>query len=55
MGLLYWYVGRPFKVTFHLITDVEVTWTRIHGVRIGRWFFGAVASLPSRPDRSEKP
>lgn len=40
----YGYIGRGFRVTFHLTHDHDVTWTRVIGVQIGGWFFGAVKS-----------
>jgi hypothetical protein len=49
-----WYWLRSKKggwpVTFHITEDVRFSWTRIHGVQIGRWFIGAIQARkePSR-------
>lgn len=40
---LYWHKLKDgFRVTYHLQNDYTSLWTRVHGIQIGDWFFGAV-------------
>jgi hypothetical protein len=34
-------------VTVHLTQDHRFVWTRICGVQLGSWFFGAIRGTPS--------
>lgn len=38
----YWFRFNGLRLTIHLLNDHELVWTRIRGVQIGNWFFGAV-------------
>jgi hypothetical protein len=46
---------QGFPVTFHLVNNHKSVWTRLHGIQIGDWFFGAIKGrviLPE-PDSAE--
>jgi hypothetical protein len=43
----YWFwFGRGVPVTVHLETDHKFMWTRILGLQVGDWFFGAIKGRP---------
>jgi len=49
----YWFRFLALPVTLHLQHDHRFVWTRLYGLQLGPWFFGAIKGSASLGDAVE--